>query len=296
MSMDVRQGVILFADVVGSTKLYDEFGDRIAADQVTRCLNQLTQITQSHNGSLIKTIGDAVLCCFDDADMAIKAANRMQEATRSMRTPSNKNLEIRVGAHFGNYIENEDDIAGDVVNIAARLSAIAGPRRIIISEDIIERLDSHERVKTRAYDRVTLKGKTNENTLYEYLWEMTDVTTISIPIPVENMALHLLQIEYHNRRYSVSSTSNNFTIGRHNDCDITVDSHMSSRFHARIEYHRGKFLLVDESTNGTFVLTNNEELYIRRENLPLVGTGLISLGESTRHSKQLIRFQVLHQG
>ena len=68
-------------------------------------------------------------------------------------------------------------------------------------------------------------------------------------------------------------------LGRDAGCDVVVDEHHVSRTHARIGFERGKFLLEDQSTNGTYVLTHDHNVvYLRRERLPLWGDGTISLG------------------
>jgi predicted component of type VI protein secretion system len=69
------------------------------------------------------------------------------------------------------------------------------------------------------------------------------------------------------------------TMGRHRDNDLVVDDTLASRVHARIEYRRGKYFLIDQSTNGTHIITEGEEgVCLRREELQLNGSGMICLG------------------
>ena len=75
----LRQNVaILFADISGSTALYDVLGDEPALELVTRTLDILTREMAVHHGTLIKTIGDEIMCTFPDAADAIEAACAMQ--------------------------------------------------------------------------------------------------------------------------------------------------------------------------------------------------------------------------
>ncbi len=69
------------------------------------------------------------------------------------------------------------------------------------------------------------------------------------------------------------------TLGRADENDITVKGNLISRIHARIELNKTRFVLVDESTNGTFVQSDDgEENYVRRDSVQLTGSGLIGLG------------------
>ncbi len=64
-------------------------------------------------------------------------------------------------------------------------------------------------------------------------------------------------------------------IGRADDSDLVVNNHLISRLHAQVELKRGKFQLLDQSTNGTFVLTNKgQELFVRRDSRAINGRGL----------------------
>ena len=72
------------------------------------------------------------------------------------------------------------------------------------------------------------------------------------------------------------------TLGRGDDNDVTVKGNLISRLHARIELNRSRFVLIDESTNGTFILREDgEEIYVRRDTAQLSGSGVIGLGRVT---------------
>ncbi|MDH5546417.1 MAG: adenylate/guanylate cyclase domain-containing protein [Gammaproteobacteria bacterium] len=291
--MQTQEGVILFADVVGSSALYEDLGDQVAAEQINRCLSTLSAITLKHQGVIIKTIGDAVMCRFPKADATVRAAAEMQTAARSMLTPLGKPITLRIGAHLGPFMVSTNDIAGDVVNVAAYLSNIAGAHKILLTEELVKQLFSLEKGRTRLFDHITLKGKQETTNIYEYMWEMTDVTTISIPVNYSTQDTQHLKLQAGASVQQVDAQTHEFWIGRHDSCQLVVRSNMSSRFHAKIEYRRGKFMLVDESTNGTFVTSNNEEVYIRRESVPLVGNGIISIGESAKNNNgQIIEYSL----
>ena len=81
------QLAILFADVVGSTQLYELLGDDRARETVQQCLGVMKQATEHYGGTVIKTMGDEVMSTFPSADDALNAANQMQQRiTNTIRT------------------------------------------------------------------------------------------------------------------------------------------------------------------------------------------------------------------
>ncbi len=90
-----------------------------------------------------------------------------------------------------------------------------------------------------------------------------------------------LYLTYHSTIKELSSKTKSFILGRSSKSDILIDSDLASRQHAKLLYRKGKFVLVDMSTNGTFVKTQGgKEVYVQREEYPLSGSGFISLGKS----------------
>jgi hypothetical protein len=88
-----------------------------------------------------------------------------------------------------------------------------------------------------------------------------------------------LRLRFDDRELVVDERPSSITIGRAEENDVVVKGRLSSRLHARIEIGRSKFVLIDQSTNGTFVQTDDgEELFIRQDILQLKGQGMIGLG------------------
>ncbi len=77
-----------------------------------------------------------------------------------------------------------------------------------------------------------------------------------------------------------------FTIGRNSGVSpLLMNNEFASKDHCHIIYRRGKFILCDMSTNGTYVTQNNhKEIYLRHEELPLIGQGIIAIGQSSRQT------------
>jgi adenylate cyclase len=272
---------IMFADVAGSTKLYEDVGDDKARAMISHTIQSMSTSTKLMRGRVIKTIGDEVMCVFVDADSAVKAAQDIQETVSNDYTYG-KALSIRVGAHFGPAIlESDGDIFGDAVNVAARMAGIAKAGQIIITEDTVARLNDDLSSDTREFDRAPIKGKKELMIIYEFMWAQEDVTRMAAPNLMAAATTQALKMKlrWRDKQLELTDGSGITTIGRGDQADFVVDDKLASRMHVRIEVRRGKFVIIDQSTNGTFVRTNDgREVYLRREELPLTGAGCFSLG------------------
>jgi len=291
--VDTKQA-IMFSDIVGSTRLYETLGDTDAAECVNQCISLMSDIVRSFNGVVVNTIGDEIMCKFTSADHAVIAANRIHEVfSAGPMDGFDVKISLRIGIDYGDVVSRDEDIFGDVVNVAARIANIAVGNQTIISEKVLMGLSYEQRTKTRKYDRIAVKGKSDLLTLFEVMREDRDVTIMrsSITSTYANLvqSLHLV---YQGKSVTVQSNSKPFVIGRSITSDLVVDADLVSRIHAHCAYRRGKFILIDQSTNGTFVKTaEGREVYLRREEIPLVGRGVISLGESSRADNgQILQF------
>lgn len=285
---------IMFSDIVGSTRLYSTLGDVRAAECVNQCISGMSEIARSYNGVVINTIGDEILCSFDSVDAAVLAANAIHvHYDLNQVNGFDVKLCLRIGIDYGEIVQREDDIFGDVVNVAARIANIAVANQTIISEKVIVALSYDLRSKTRKYDRIAVKGKNELLTLFEVMREDRDVTimrsTITLTHTGSTQSLYLI---YAGKSTTVRCNSQIFVIGRSITSDLVIEANLVSRTHAHCVFRREKFILIDQSTNGTFVKTaEGREVYLRREEIPLIGRGTISFGESSQvDNGQILQF------
>ncbi|MEE8482108.1 MAG: adenylate/guanylate cyclase domain-containing protein [Acidiferrobacterales bacterium] len=285
---------ILFADVVGSTRSFVELGDEKAKVWLLDIQRCMSEVVTNNSGEVLDYIGDEVMCRFPDADTAVSAACLIQRAMQEMPPTEGISAAARIGINWGSIVADGDRLFGDTINIASRLTEIAEAGQIIISDTIVSLLSADARSRVREFDHVKVKGKHDALSIYDVLWEQDGVTMIvSVDkTPLTDAKGDSMSLEYKQKVQEVGQSTVGFKIGRDDQSDLVVTSTLASRNHARIEFRRGKFVLIDQSTNGTYVKTNDGKVvYLRREELPLWGNGEIGLGEAASEDNlNLIRF------
>jgi len=295
MAKDIELA-ILFADVVGSTRLYDLMGDARARDMVAICIEVMRGATEQRQGTVIKTMGDEVMATFPSADAALNAASQMQQqiSTHAQLKIDSQPVAIRVGCHYGPVMLENRDVFGAAVHTANRMTSQAKAGQIITTAAMVEKLSPEWRAACRQIDIATLKGQGNEVALFEVLWQTEDVTSMlpGIATDARPPRTMRLRLRCDDREMLVDEHHSSITIGRAEDNDVVVKGNLISRLHARIEINRNKFVLIDQSTNGTFVQSaDGEESFVRRDSLQIRGQGMIGLGRLPEQgSPQTIRY------
>ncbi len=287
---------ILFADISGSTQMYDLLGDEVAKRTIDKCLSQLQVVVATYKGIVIKKIGDELMCRFDSADDALAAARVSQQEIMRLGTLEGTQLSIRAGVHYGEVIEEENDIFGDAVNLAARVAGIAKAGQIITTADTVAELGPELSAQVRLVDLTHVKGKQEKLAVYEVMWEEgDDVTRVATQLMSRVVVLPTaLRLRLGAVTCEINSESDSIWIGRDETCDLVVNTTLASRKHVFCELRRGKFVLVDHGTNGTYIsVSGDDEVYLRREEMVLRGTGSISLGKPVAEAsdEELIRFE-----
>ena len=276
---------ILFADVVGSTKLYEALGDVRARDTVGHCIDVMRQATENNSGTVIKTMGDEVMSSFPTADDALNAGSQMQKSISDNPDFAGGEAEvtIRVGCHYGPVVLENRDIFGAAVHTANRMTSQAKPSQIITTQVLVGKLSDDWKDSVRQIDIAAARGQSEEIVLYEVLWQTEDLTSMLPVIDLNryaNQKLGRLTLRCQDREVAVDAEQTTVTIGRGENCDLIVKGTLISRLHARIELERNKFLLYDQSTNGTFVYNDGKESFLRRDDVQLTGKGYLGLGKA----------------
>jgi adenylate cyclase len=271
---------VLFADVSGSTKLYETVGDAEALRAIGRCLSLVRLACEGQGGRVVKTIGDEIMAVFPGADMAAEAAGEMQARISEMPPVGRVRLAIRVGFNFGPAIAVEGDVFGDSVNVAARMAALAKAEQVILSAATADALSPLMRTRIREIDSLNVKGKQEEIKIFELVWQGPDADLTSLAMRPARKPLRL-RLRHGTREIDLDDTRTSLVLGRDAQNDVVVSDRLASRVHARIERRRDKFVLIDQSSNGTFVTLEGEpEIHLRREELILRGRGYVCFGHA----------------
>jgi class 3 adenylate cyclase len=287
---------ILFADVVGSTRLFELLGDLRARDMIATCIEIMRTATEKNSGSVIKTMGDEVMSTFPSASDALNAACQMQKqiTAHSQLKTDGMSVAIRVGCHFGPVVLESRDVFGSTVHTANRMTSQAKAGQIVTTAATVSQLSPEWRAVVRQIDVATIKGQGSEVALYEVMWQPDDATSMLPQIPIEgSRRAARLRLQFQDREIVVDEGRPNVVMGRAEENDLVVKGNLISRLHARVEIARNKFMLVDQSTNGTFIQsTGGEESFLRRDSMQIKGEGLIGLGRTPEAgSPQTIRFR-----
>ena len=282
MQKEAGHGIVLFADIAGSTQIYERLGDRLAQKLVDETLGRCSRATRRHQGEVIKTIGDEIMCIFREADDAIRAAVEMH---RHVDHPPGTgdadplSPQVAIGMHGGPLIRTGRDVFGDTVNVAARIVKLAKPRQILLTETVAQSVRPTSQSSIRHVGNETIRGKSGEMSIQEYLWEPRDATVLLKRSALQRSAQAGLILTWGQQTMRVDTSLPAVSLGRQGHNELILNYERVSRTHARIEYRRGKFYLIDNSSNGTYIQRPGEEpIFVKGDEALLSGTGIISLG------------------
>jgi len=280
--------VVVFADLTGSTKLFESQGNTIATRVVTRCTQMLGKYFTQAGGHVVKFLGDGLLVLFDRGEDAVEAASHtrdvLYECNMEHIDSTNTPLGLKIGIEFGSVIEQRGDCYGDAVNVAARLGDRAESNEILLGESLYTRLPESKRILCTGIDRITIKGKTGLFKVWRFDWRHSAETTITGPLNLldERSSTQRADIDVNGRHVQVLPMHGALVIGRSESCGLVIDDRRVSRRHARIEWIGGQCTLTDFSTNGTWVKFGRkaELVILKRDNCVLHGQGMVGLGVS----------------
>jgi adenylate cyclase len=285
---------VLFADICGSTRLYQRLGDVQAKRVVEEALELLARALPDHGGKLVKIIGDCALCVFPEANGAAIAASDMQRLLAAAGSGA-ETIRIHTGIHWGPVIEEDGDVFGATVNIAAYLAAVASPEQILLAEKMQAALSPQLKLCARPIFNAVLKGAVSSTTVYQLLWKPQDAEVTAINLGARRLLpsdMGSMRVALGKQHFVMDRFRPRLIIGRGQGSDLVLKDMYASRRHAILSVRRTNFYIEDQSINGTFVeIENGAEVHVLREEFLLGGTGRISLGRSfTETPTEVIEF------
>jgi class 3 adenylate cyclase len=302
----ISDRTVLFADLRGSTALFETLGNAEATSVVTHCVNALGSPVTSYEGMVVKTLGDGLMAVFDDASQGVQAAMLMHEVLEGMVSRGSERgassglraLRLQIGLARGEVVEMSGDCFGDAVNVAARLLDHAGDNETLLTVEVLQGLPLELRSRFRSLDRLVLRGRAEPVHVHVLggrrgassdmaATQFGDVTAVSEPD-----GLRLVWAGLH-RVFASQQTP--VVLGRSPQATFCVDDARVSRSHARVDWHSGSFQITDLSYNGTYVRFNDGEIVsLRRGSCTLHGSGAVGLGGTpTDPGSACVSFDVL---
>lgn len=292
--MTARETTVLFADVTGSTRLYEAAGDRVALEAIGNCIDTLRRAAESAGGRIVKTIGDEVMVLFPTPDQAADAATRMHLAVDALPTVADQKLSVRIGFHAGPVIQRENDVFGDTVNMASRLVEQATRDQVLTSAETVAMMAPALRTATRRLYDITIRGKLEDVALCEFLWRKSpDITHLpSAGAPRKKPTTDArLRLRFGDKEIVLRRRIETITLGRDPGCTFVISDATASRQHCVIEKRQDKFVVRDHSANGTFVaVAGEDEAVLRREEMALRGHGSLAFGQSTAQAADVLEY------
>lgn len=281
-----RALTILFADISGSTKLFEARGDEEARRLVAAVLFALSEVAARHGGRVVKTIGDEIMCTFPGALQGLLAATDMQRRVKTDAAFVSENIGIRIGLHHGDALIEGDDVFGDAVNTAARMAdkTLAKRDQIVATASTVIGITHTPDLQVRALGHAHVLGKRKPIEIVDVMWRggASNVTAVQRLVPFNAGAPRArLLVRCRGQTFELDEISAPLTIGRDPSNAIVIEAEWVSRNHALMEWKRGYFVLADQSTNGTWLrIGDGGEMLVHRDEVHLRQGGTISIGQA----------------
>lgn len=293
---------VVFADLVGSTGIFERLGDETAGRFVTQLTSTLARIFEQHQGRVVKLLGDGLFVVFTDEAKALTACVAIQE--RLLQKPlrpggSGQPVKMQMGIESGEVVEIEGDCYGDAVNSAARLADLAGADQILTTQRVHDALAPVHRTRLRGLGPIYLRGKADATEVFRVEWQAgrdaeATVMGVSMLAPATDGRLEIRILD---ETRHLQPRGGPITLGRALTCDLAVNDSRVSRLHATVEWRGGQYVLVDGSSFGTWVYFGSqpEPVVLRRTECYLVGHGQIALGcDRNAEAAPIATFAVLN--
>ncbi len=285
MSDDTIQKLaILYADVSGSTHIYEKYGDVIARQNIETCISVLSDVAASLDGDVVKTIGDEAMCKFPNAVKAAMAATAMHEALQLASEQGQFSIgevHVKIGWHYGAVRYRGKEIIGEAPIIAQQVIHLAKKDETLTSSQSVDALPEELKYDARFINSVEADAWDGELKIYGLPWEeKEEVTRISqLPSAEEDADHKALLLDYGGIQIRLDSGHTHCRVGRGETNDLCVDGKFTSKSHAEITFRHGVFHLRDNSTNGTAIyFANGRNIRLHREEELLTDHGTIYFG------------------
>jgi len=285
------QSTVVFADLFGSTGVFESLGNAQATELVTEITTWLAGRFAINGGRVVKFLGDGVLVVFSDNRQAVTAVIDVQREfeTRFLSPKNNTKMPLRIGVARGDVEMVGDDCYGDAVNIAARLSELTGPQQIWLNAEVVDGSHLAQEFHLRPLGPIQVRGRTEWCNVYQLEWqEDTDSQYFTIQSPLVDGFVDSkrdalgsqIELTWLDNAKTFKSFELPIHIGRVRQAEFVVNDPRVSRQHARLDWRNGSIMLVDVSSYGCWIrfAGGGADVLLRREECVLHGKGEVALG------------------
>jgi adenylate cyclase len=291
---EASRASIVFADLCGSTGMYESLGNERATKTVTQIVDWIGHKCVAQHGKVIKTLGDGALMRFDTVEDAVAMCVQVQRRheDRILKWPAHLRAQLQMGIATGEVVVLQGDCFGDAVNVASRLAGLSGAGQIWTDAATIEGIPTRLGIRSRSLGMVTVKGKAEAQSVHLIEWaEQLDSAVFTVPAGLTpsanaplNPAVGGIELVCLDQRRHFNAEDGPIIIGRDDGAGFQVQDNRVSRQHARIVWQTtpsgGHFVLSDLSSFGTWVrfASSTQEIEVRRGQCSLSGDGELALG------------------
>ncbi|MDO9146672.1 MAG: FHA domain-containing protein [Hydrogenophaga sp.] len=282
---------IAFVDLADSVSVFETLGNDRATQAVTKLTQWIGSVGRDNGGRVVKMLGDGVLLSFSHNQHAVEAIVHMQQehARRVARWPKHLKLMMKIGVARGDVVQVDGDCFGDAVNVASRLSDLAGPEQILVTDQVIYKLGLRHGVRSRTLGPMLIKGRTEPCEVFRIEWQPEVLSEfLTLPSGLQHQSVSAesvfggIQLEWLDALHAFNLTDLPLKIGRVPESDFVVNDPRVSRLHAVIDIRSGNYVLEDVSSYGTWVRFDGAEnaIALRRQECLLHSDGEIAMGAS----------------
>jgi class 3 adenylate cyclase len=281
---------VVFADLAGSTGVFESLGNAKATQAVTRLTHWIGEVCTRHRGAVVKNLGDGVLMVFEQNAEALEAVLEMQRVhtDRIKAWPADLKMRLQIGMARGDVVAQDGDYFGDAVNVASRLTDLSGPDQILGTDSVIGQLPRSSSVRSRCLGAMDIRGRDEACVVYQVEWQ-TEVLTEFFTMPASlspmdgaktQRTLGEIDLSWLDVQATFTSSDLPIYLGRAADAQFIVNDPRVSRLHAKLTWRSGKFYIEDISSFGTWVrfAGSREVVSLRRSDCVLLVPGELALG------------------
>jgi adenylate cyclase len=283
------QGTVLLADLRrDASRLYASAGPTKALQAIQQFVTVLEQTAWEGGATYVRASGDEVMALFA---AAADAASAMQMAADALPTVGNTKLGVRIAFQSGPVMVRNGDVLGDIVSMASRLIEEAQKEQIITSRDTAAALGHSYRNRMRTVRPSQALDPVSSLGLCEFVWRVNENTTRLGPALARTPRHETLRLLYGITEVIAKGEHNPVSLGRDFQCAVIILDDLASRRHCTIEQRGGEFVLIDHSTNGTYVTEEgNTEVRLQQASFSLRKHGWLAFGQPRARTDQVVEY------